>query len=206
MLIANKRKIRLSQSIYVLLVTTFIIIAIIPITIQVNTILIQNNPGIDNFFGDDTKEQMLAISGSENMFSDNPLIIVLFLLLGVLTVVFYIPTLSSLGLTKFKGYREFKISNNRFPEYGYTIPINGIQIRINRKLNSLKGLFLRELDFSILLPGDYIGDKRLFDFLACEHIYYTPKKIILRKSVDIQNIPLLFFRTQALISPSKLEK
>lgn len=201
MLIADKRKIRLSQSIYVLLVTTFIIIAIIPIIFQVNTILIQNNSGLDNFYGDDTQEQMIAISGSENMFLGNPLLVILFLLLGVITVVLYIPTLSSLGLTKFKGRREFKISNNRLPEYGYTIPINGIQIRINRKLNSLKGLFLRELDFSILLPSDYIGDKRLFDFLACEQIYYTPEKIILRKSVDIQNIPLLFFRTQALISP-----
>ena len=202
MLIANKRKIRLSQSIYVLVVTTFIIIAIIPITIQISTILIQNDPSPDNFFNDETREQLLAISGSENMLLGNLLLIILFLLLGVLTVVFYIPTLNSLGLTKFKGYREVKISNNRFPEYGYTIPINGIQIRINRKLNSLKGLFLRELDFSILLPSDYIGDQRLFDFLACEQIYYTPNKIILRKSVDIQNIPLLFFRTHALISPS----
>ena len=171
------------------------------ITIQFNTILIQNDPSPDNFFNDETREQLLAISGSENMLLGNLLLIILFLLLGVLTVVFYIPTLNSLGLTKFKGYREVKISNNRLPEYGYTIPINDIQIRINRKLNSLKGLFLRELEFSILLPSDYIGDKRLFDFLACEHIYYTPKKIILRKSVDIHNIPLLFFRAQALISP-----
>ncbi len=201
MLIANKRKIRLSQSIYALLVTTFIIIAIIPITVQINTILIQNDPSLDNFFNDDTRENMLAASGSENMFLGNPMLFILFLLLGVFTVVFYIPTLSSLGLTKFKGHREVKISNKRLPEYGYTIPINGIQIRINRKLNTLKGLFLRELDFSILLPSDYMGDKRLFDFLACEQIYYTPKKIILRKSVDIQNIPLLFFRAQALVSP-----
>ena len=143
MLIANKRKIRLSQSIYVLVVTTFIIIAIIPITIQISTILIQNDPSPDNFFNDETREQLLAISGSENMLLGNLLLIILFLLLGVLTVVFDIPTLNSLGLTKFKGYREVKISNNRLPEYGYTIPINGIQIRINRKLNSLKGRFLR---------------------------------------------------------------
>jgi hypothetical protein len=202
MLIASKRKIRLSQSVYALLVMTFIIIALIPITVQVNTILIQNDTGLNNFFNNDTREQMIAASGSEYMLLGNSAIFILFILLGILTIIFYIPTLNSLGLTKFKGHRELKMSNYRLPEYGYTIPINGIQIRINRKLSSFKGLFLRELDFQIILPSNYKGDKRLFDFLACEQVLHSSNQIILRKRVDIQNIPLLVVRTLALISPA----
>ena len=134
----------------------------------------------------------------------NNLLIILFpLLLGVLTIFYYIPTMNSLGLTKLKGKKQIRINKYRLPEYGYTIPVDKIQIRIKRKLNSFKGLLLRELDFLIILPIDYKEDKRIFDFLACEQIFFTSNQIILRKTVDIQNIPLLCVRTQAIISPSK---
>ncbi len=202
MLIASKRKIRLSQSIYAFLVITFIIFAIIPITVQFNAILFQNDPSTNSFFNDVSEEQRFIAGGIEDLFLNNPIIILLSLFLGIFTIVYYIPTLNSLGLTKYKGRKEIRIIKYRPPEYGYTIPINHIQIRIKRKLNSFKGLFLRELDFLIILPSDYEGDKRLFDFLACEQVIYSPNKIILRKTVDIQNIPLLFIRAQALISPS----
>jgi hypothetical protein len=146
---------------------------------------------------------MTAAGSLETFFLDNPFIFLLSLLLGSLTIIFYIPGMSSLGLTKLKGHRKFRITKYRLPEYGYTIPVDGIQFRIKRKLNSLKGLFLRELDLLIILPGDYKGDKRLFDFLACEKVNYTSKQIILRKTVDIQNLPLLFVRAKILVTPSK---
>jgi hypothetical protein len=145
---------------------------------------------------------MIAFGGVETALLDNPLIIILSLLFGSLTVIFYIPTLSSLGLSKLKGHRNFRIAKSRLPEFGYTIPVDSIQFRIKRKLTSLKGLFLRELDLLIILPKDYKGDKRLFDFLACEHVYHTSNHIILRKTVDIQNIPLLLVRTKVLLTPS----
>ncbi|MHA1946718.1 MAG: hypothetical protein ACXAC6_07520 [Candidatus Hodarchaeales archaeon] len=203
MLIANRRKIRISQVIYASLVLSFAIIAVIPITVQFNTILIQNELVPPDYFYDTTREQMIAAGGFETFFLNNPLIFLLSLLLGSLTIIFYIPGMSSLGLTKSKGHKKFRITKYRLPEYGYTIPVDGIQFRIKRKLNSLKGLFLRELDLLIILPGDYKGDKRLFDFLACEQVYYTSKQIILRKTVDIQNLPLLFVRAKILVKHSR---
>jgi len=202
MLIASKRKILLSQSIYAFLVIAFLIIAIIPITVQFNAILVKNNPSSNEFLSDITQEKIFATGNHGVIFLGNSFIILLSLFLGIITIVYYIPTLSSLGLTKYKGKKEIRITKYRFPKYGYTIPINGIQIRISRKLNSFKGLFLRELDFLIILPHDYKGEKRLFDFLACEKVYYTSKQIVLRKTVDIQNIPLIVVRSQVLISPS----
>jgi len=202
MLIANKRKIRLSQSIYAFLVITFIIFAIIPIAVQFNAILIQNDPSFNDILTDASREQIFIAGSLDDIFLDNTIIIFLSLILGMFTVIYYIPTLNSLGLTKYKGRKEIRVTKYRPPEYGYIIPINNIQIRIKRKLNSIKGLFLRELDFLIILPSDYKGDKRLFDFLACEQVFYTSNQIIFRKTVDIQNIPLLFVRVQALITPS----
>ena len=202
MLIANKRKIRLSQLIYVFLILSFSILALIPITIQFNAILLQDESFPPNYYGDPSRELATDFSGIETVFLDNPLLIVLPLRFVSLTVIFYIPTQNSLGLTKLKGRRNFRIAKSRLPEFGYTIPLNGIQFRIKRKLTSLKGLFLRELDLLIILPKEYKGDKRLFDFLACEHVYHTPNQIILRKTVDIQNIPLLLVRTKALLTAS----
>lgn len=202
MLIANRRKVRISQFIYVFLVFGFAIIAVIPITVQFNTILIQNELIPPDYFYDTTREQMIAAGSFESFSLGNPLIFLLSLLLGILTIIYYIPGMSSLGLTKMKGHKKFRITKYRLPEYGYTIPVDGIQFRIKRKFNSLKGLFLRELDLLIILPGDYKGDKRLFDFLACEQVYYTSKQIIFRKTVDIQNLPLLFVRAKILVTPS----
>ena len=202
MLIANRRKVRISQFIYVFLVFGFAIIAVIPITVQFNTILIQNELIPPDYFYDTTREQMIAAGSFESFSLGNPLIFLLSLLLGILTIIYYIPGMSSLGLTKLKGHRQFRTTKNRLPEYGYTIPVDGIQFRIKRKFNSLKGLFLRELDLLIILPGDYKGDKRLFDFLACEQVYYTSMQIIFRKTVDIQNLPLLFVRAKILVTPS----
>ncbi|MCK4848889.1 MAG: hypothetical protein KAT16_07700 [Candidatus Heimdallarchaeota archaeon] len=203
MLIASKRKIRVSQFKYAFLVITFAIFALIPITIQINAILFQNDPHSNNFYNDIFREQLVAADSLNDVSLGNPIIILLFLFLGFLTIVYYIPTLNSLGLAKFKGRKEIGINKHRLPEIRYTIPINNVQIRIKRKLNSFDGLFLRELDFLIILPSDYKGDKRLFDFLACEQIFHISNQIILRKTVDIQNIPLLFVRAQALISPSR---
>lgn len=200
MLIGNKRKIRLSQAIYGIIIVIFIFVGFIPITVHMNSVLTQyDSLPPDNEMARDNTYTMVGLAAT---FTDTPLVYVIWFILGALIMILYLPALNSLGLTNLKGHRKIRIKKNRLPEYGYTIPINGVQFRIIRKLNSLKGLLLRELELLILLPNDYEGDKRLFDFLACEGINYSSDQIILRKTVAIQNIPLLFFRTKVLLAPS----
>jgi hypothetical protein len=128
-----------------------------------------------------------------------PLTIAIFLILA------YIPTLSSLGISKTHFQGEPQAKRFHLPIRGYTIPINRVQIRVSRKLSSLRGLMLREMNFTLSLPLDYSDKKRIFDFLTGEKIKYTKTDVLLQKTVDIRNIPLLIVRMRALLGTTDIK-
>lgn len=131
---------------------------------------------------------------------DNPILSLIPLFFGFFAIFFYIPTRSSLGLSKKEGKKEILLNKHNLPERGYTIPYGKIRIRLTRKILSVKGLIGREILFSIRLPKDFSEKKRIFDFMACENLFHTSSYIIIQKTVKIKDIPMIITRTRALVS------
>jgi hypothetical protein len=131
---------------------------------------------------------------------DNLFLSLIPLLFGLIVIFFYIPTRSSLGLSKKEGKKEILLNKFKLPERGYSIPYGKIKIRLTRKIFSLKGLIGHEVLFSIQLPKDFPEKKRIFDFLTCEDMYHTSAYTIMHKTVKIRNIPMIITRTRALLS------
>ncbi|PWI46828.1 hypothetical protein CEE45_14870 [Candidatus Heimdallarchaeota archaeon B3_Heim] len=122
------------------------------------------------------------------------------LTIAIFIIAFYLPTRSSLGLSKAKIQKKSQLNRFNIPVRGYTINLDTGYIRVTRKLSSLSGLLLREMNFTVNLPLDYYDKKRIFDFLVGERVNYTKTHVLLQKTVKIRNIPLLIVRTKAIVA------
>jgi hypothetical protein len=131
---------------------------------------------------------------------NHPLIIGLPIIAGIFIFLYHIPSFASVGLSKTDTTREMKLSRLFIPNRGYTIKVQGVSIRITKKFSSLKGLLLQEVLLAIYLPKNYSEISRLFDFLVCEEVKYTPNHVILLKTINIRDTPFHLVRTKALLS------
>ena len=134
----------------------------------------------------------------------NILWVIIPLILAAFIMFAYIPAMSSLGISKSRLQREHRTKRFSLPIYGHTIPINGSHIRITRKLSSLRGLLLHEMNFTLYLPSDSPDQKRIFDFLVGEKFKKKDEHVLLQKTVEIRNIPLLVVRMRALLATSTI--
>ena len=117
-------------------------IALVPFSLQLHSMLFLNDLDGDIFNNPESLEQITIGNNVPYIFRDNPLIFTLPLFLGFLIMIYYTPSLKSLGLSSFNGSKVLKFGKYILPEYSYSIPIDNIRIKIKRKLNLFNGLFL----------------------------------------------------------------
>jgi len=198
--------IRLAQITYGLLIAVFLSGSMLLVLNSFHTI----DPANSEFLGPMKEEISLdaLVSGSFNssLFLTSVLWAIVLLTITFIIIAFYIPTKSSLGLSPSLILKEDKMKRFHLPARGYTFDVNSAQIRVSRKLSSIKGLMLREMSFTLYLPKDFSDKKRIFDFLVGEKIKYTETHVLLQKTVDIRNIPLLIIRTRGILGISNINK
>ncbi len=192
--------IRLTQLSYGILIAIFLTGSMLLIVNSINP-LIPTDPGLS---GPTQREEIFfdtLKAGSFNpaLFITNILWALVPLTITLFIIAFYLPTMSSLGLSTELVQKKDKVKRFYLPARGYTLTIDSAHIRVTRKLSSVKGLMLREMNFIVYLPSDYPDKKRVFDFLVGEKIKYTETHVLLQKSVSIRNIPLLIVRTRAIL-------
>ncbi|MHA1993676.1 MAG: hypothetical protein ACW97Z_03980 [Candidatus Hodarchaeales archaeon] len=192
--------IRLTQLSYGVLITIFLTGSMLLIVNSINPLI----PTDPEYTGPTIREGIFfdeLTKGSINpsSFITSILWALVPLTITLIIIAFYLPSMSSLGLSADFVQKKDKVKRFYLPARGYTLTIDSAHIRVTRKLSSVKGLMLREMNFTVYLPSDYPDKKRVFDFLVGEKIKYTETHVLLQKSVSIRNIPLLMVRTRAIL-------
>ncbi len=195
--------IRLAQLSYVLLISICFIGSTLLLLNSINSSL-SSNPETDPPLVENvTYDEAAARNFNLSIFVSNSIWVFVPLILAGTIIIAYIPTVSNLGISKPQLKSQFSTKRFYLPVRGYTIPFGNYSVRVSRKLTSLKGLFLQELNFTVFLPLDFPEKKRIFDFLVGEKVKYAKNHVLLHKTVDIRNIPLLLVRIRALMGYSE---
>ncbi len=193
--------IRQSQFIYIILISFFVTGSTLILFYNINSLTISESGTVPQTITEEFDRAEASLMNPSFYVMNLPLII-LPLVFASIIIIAYIPALSSLGISKTLINKQAQGRRSFFPFWGYTIYIGNTSIRITRKITSLKGLLLREMNFYLTLPLDYPEKKRVFDFLVGEKIKYTESHIRYQKTVDIRNIPLIIVRTRAILRDS----
>ena len=163
----------------------------------------QYTPSLQNteFYSTPGVERDVIMASAQSLsYFNHPLIVGLPIITGIFILIYHIPSFTSVGLSKTDTSRELKLSRFFIPYRGYKIKVKDVSIRITKKFSSLHGLLLQEVLLAIYLPKDYPETSRLFDFLVCEEIKYTPNHVVLLKTINIRDTPFHIIRTKALLS------
>lgn len=205
MLQAPIKKLRLFQIRYLVIILFCLVISTTILMTNINSI---GSDGSSSFHENDREVYEAAATAIfKSPGSPFSLFMIFFpLIVGILMVVYYIPSYSSVGLSKTNTIKQFKSTPFKIPLRGYTLIEKGVEIRITKKFSSLKGLLMQELLFIVYLPKTYSETKRLCAFLMCEEVNYSSTHIILKKTIKARDTPLHIIRTRALLSVLNLGK